>query len=108
MSKQYILDLEYRVKVIEVELSGLRATRPSQQLDSSNETDRTRGHDSETGPNRSHGNDGIEVNKDELHDAAEAEDVTDGMVAVIFSDEEDFGFYGKYQYSVMSVVETGS
>lgn len=94
MGKQYVLDLEDRVKAIEVELASIRKTRPALSFaDEVGGVEARHTEQSSTGHRR---NVGIEVNRDNLHDSTDAEDMTDGMVAVIFSAEDDFGFFGNY------------
>lgn len=82
------------MKAIEVELASIRKTRPT--LSFADEVDGNEARHPEQSSMGYRRNVGIEVNRDNLHDSTDAEDVTDGMVAVIFSAEEDFGFFGIY------------
>jgi hypothetical protein len=87
VGKEYLAGLEDRLNVVEEEIESLKAGRAIRQL---------RFEDGAEGIiNSNHEFEGIEVNSDDLNDNMMAEDATDGMGSVVFSEEEDFGFFGK-------------
>jgi hypothetical protein len=90
VGKEYLGNLEDRLKAVEEEIISLRSSRPVRQLRFEEHGNSAR---DET-PSRPSNHEGLEVNSNDLHDNMVAEDVTDGMGAAIFSEEEDFGFFG--------------
>jgi hypothetical protein len=95
--------LEERLKIAENNIKQLKANqaRPLRQLRFDDEEQRLRDDRNET-PERSRPgrprNGGMEVNSDGIQDFSGPEDETDGMGAIVFSAEQDCGFFGTYIY----------
>ncbi|CZR66991.1 related to C6 transcription factor [Phialocephala subalpina] len=87
VGKPYLVGLEDRLKAVEEEIHLLKGSRSSRQL---------RFEDQAPPPETvsSDGQGGLEVNSASVHDVNLSEDFTDGMGAIIFSEEENFAFFG--------------
>lgn len=95
VGKEYLTGLENRLRFVEEEIISLRNNMPPRHV---------RFEDEQTGiplehtPNNLNNRcDDLEVNREDVHDSMAPEDVTDGMGAVVFSAEEDLGFFGTSQ-----------
>jgi hypothetical protein len=93
--------LEERLKIAEDNIKQLKANqvnlaRPVRQLRFDDDEQRLREGRNDT-PERLRSamrNGGIEVNSEDIQDFSGLEDETDGMGAIIFSAEQDYGFFG--------------
>jgi hypothetical protein len=92
VGKEYLAGLEGRLKLVEEEIISLRAGRQSRRPRFDDNIEQRQAEDRTISSNQR--NEEIEVNSDGLHENVTAEDATDGMGAVVFSEEEDFGFFG--------------
>ena len=92
VGKDYLTGLEDRLNFVEQEIASMRADRTTRKLRFEDGIEPRHADDRIVDSNPR--NEGIEVNSDDLHDNIAAEDATDGMGAVVFSEEEDFGFFG--------------
>jgi hypothetical protein len=101
IGKEYLGSLEERLKIAEDNIKQLKANqaRPLRQLRFDDEEQRLRDDRNETPEQSRPGrprNGGMEVNSDDIQDFSGPEDETDGMGAMVFSAEQDCGFFGTY------------
>jgi hypothetical protein len=90
--------LEDRLKAVEQDVTSLRAkvNRPQQHVrfyDELGDGSYGQRHGSHL-PSRNLQSEEVEVDSDELQDSFSHENATDGMGAMVFSVEEDCGFFG--------------
>ena len=107
IGKEYLSELEARLKTVEQDIRALRSTKV--------ESRRHPTSDDELGDGPVEPRDGslsrttsvrlaeVEVNSSEIHDGFDPENAADGMGAMSFSAEEDCGFFGMRATRVMEL-----
>jgi hypothetical protein len=88
VGREYLVGLENRLKAVEEEVSLLKGSRSGRNLRFDDQVPL-----SEIASNDR--TEGLEVNSASVQDISLSEDFTDGMGAVIFSEEENFAFFGR-------------
>jgi len=99
IGKEYLGSLEERLKIAENDIKQLKANqaRPIRHLRFDDDEQRLREDRNKTPDRLRLGRQrhaGMEVNSDDVQDSSGAEDETDGMGAIVFSAEQDCGFFG--------------
>jgi len=107
VGKEYLSELEERLKTVEQDVRALKTkqNKPQQHPRFDDELpDGSRGRRDGSHPHTSsnlHSEaEEVEVNSDELQDSFDPENAADGMGAMVFSAEEDCGFFGTVCLSV--------
>ncbi|KUJ16925.1 uncharacterized protein LY89DRAFT_707337 [Mollisia scopiformis] len=98
IGKEYLSGLEHRLKIVEQDIRTLRAQQDNPRQHArfeDNFEDEPRGQSAASPSHtRTLQSEEVEVNRDELQDSFDNENDADGMGAMVFSAEEDCGFFG--------------
>jgi hypothetical protein len=98
VGKEYLSSLEDRLKAVEQDIRALRAKPNRLQLHPRFEGELVDGSDGQRDGSHPHTrnlqSEEVEVNRDQLQDSFGDENPADGMGAMVFSAEEDCGFFG--------------
>ncbi len=97
VGKEYLSGLEDRLKTVEFDIRVLKAkeNRPRQRTRFEDELEDGTDGQGERPQQQNRNSEEVEVDSGELQDSSGQENGTDGIGTMVFSVEEDCGFFGK-------------